>query len=229
MDWLVEARYRRSLRTRPAAAPSALGACSSGTTEIVSNEVAPGMPYVLPVLGPPASGKSTISPLIAERWGLPVVSKDALKELLFDMLGVGDVAWSVKLGQATFALLEHVVELQVCTGRPFLIDAAYSPRFENATFQHWQERYGFTAVQILCTASADELAQRFTQRALDGTRHAGHVDSERIDEFVETLDGDRYGALDLRGPILHYASDQSRGSEALLRELARVLPTPTED
>ena len=125
-------------------------------------------PYIVLVVGRPASGKSTISARIEERWGLPVVSKDAAKEILFDTMGTGDRAWSRKLGRASFALLDHVIQLQLRTGRPFLIDAAYNAELENEKFQRWQERYGFTAIQIHCTAPPDELLRRFVERARDG-------------------------------------------------------------
>ncbi|MCX7521752.1 ATP-binding protein [Microbacterium sp. STN6] len=186
--------------------------------------LAPGPQYVVLVLGRPASGKSTISSKIADRWHLPVVSKDALKESLFDSLGTGDVAWSVKLGRASFALLDQVIELQLRAGKPFLIDAAYSAEFENAKFRKWQDRYGFVAIQIHCTASPEELVRRFTRRALDGTRHPGHADTERVEEFRRVLVDGRFGLLDLRGPVLHYESERAESAQTLLHELEALLP-----
>ncbi|WP_460517381.1 AAA family ATPase [Humibacter antri] len=163
------------------------------------------------VLGRPASGKSTLSAKLTERWSLPLVSKDSVKEILFDALGAGDVEWSMRLGRASFAVLDYVIELQLRTGMPFLIDAAYTAQLENVKFQHWQERYGFEAVQILCTASPDELDRRFVARAHDGTRHPGHGDEHRIEEFRETRNDDRFGLLDLRGATL--SPDPPMGGE----------------
>jgi predicted kinase len=198
-----------------------VGFCYDGT---VYEALPSGIQYLVLVLGRPASGKSTISARIAERWGLPVVSKDALKELLFDALGTGDSAWSAKIGRASFALLDHLIELQLDTGKPFLIDAAYNAEFENAKFQRWQKQYGFVAVQIHCTASRDELVRRFTRRALDGSRHPGHADAERADEFRETLTDGRIETLDLHGPVLTYVSERADGLPAVLRELDALLP-----
>lgn len=181
-------------------------------------------PFIVLVLGRPASGKSTISAKIAEGWGLPVVAKDAVKEILFDTLGVGDVAWSVELGRASFALLDHVIELQLRTGRPFLIDAAYSAEFENAKFRRWQEAYGFEAVQIVCTAPPEEISRRFIQRVQSRTRHPGHVDGERVKEFREVLDDGRFGALDIRSTVLHYGTEQAGAEQKLLERLQALLP-----
>lgn len=183
-------------------------------------------PYVVLVLGPPASGKSTVSAEIAARWRLPLVAKDAIKETLFDTLGTGSVDWSMQLGRATFALLDHVIRLQLCTGESFVIDAAYTAEYENARYQQLQQEFGFTAVQVLCGASEDELARRFARRAADGSRHPGHRDAERVDDFFETLRGGRYDSLELRGPVLHHRSDEVESTEELLAALDRILPRP---
>jgi len=183
-----------------------------------------GASFVVLVVGRPASGKSTISATISDRWDLPLVSKDELKEVLFDWLGVEDRAWSVRLGRAAFALLDHVIELQLRTGRPFVVDAAYSAEFENEKFQKWQARFGFTAVQIHCTASSQELLRRYRQRAVDGTRHPGHGDAEAFQEFRDSLADGRAETLSLPGPILQYDSEQPDSANTLLAELTRLLP-----
>ncbi|WP_460579601.1 AAA family ATPase [Humibacter ginsengisoli] len=174
---------------------------------------------VVLVVGRPASGKSTISELVAERWSLPIVAKDAVKELLFDLLGVGDQAWSERLGRASFALLDYIIELQLRTGSSFIIDAAYNAAIESAKFQAWQERYGFTAIQVHCTASDDELVRRFTQRERDGLRHPGHADNERIDGFRASLADGRAEVLDLRGSVI---SCDTRAVEAVDDALAQL-------
>ncbi|HEY8590676.1 MAG TPA: ATP-binding protein [Naasia sp.] len=183
----------------------------------------PGPPYVVVVLGRPASGKTTISAAIAQRWSLPIVSKDALKETLFDTLGVGDRAWSARLGRAAFALLDRVIELQLQSGRPFLVDAAYNAAHENEKFQAWQRQFGFTAVQVHCTSPRDVMIERFTRRASDGSRHAGHADQQSVDEFEATLSDGRQEVLDIEGTVLRHHSDVAGGDQRLLRALDAVL------
>lgn len=43
--------------------------------------------YCILVAGMPASGKSTVAEKIAEALEIPMLSKDAIKEVLFDDLG----------------------------------------------------------------------------------------------------------------------------------------------
>ena len=181
---------------------------------------------VVLVVGRPASGKTTICRAIAERWQLPAVAKDSIKELLFDTVGTGDRDWSMSLGKATFALLDYVIELQLRAGASFIIDAAYNPAFENAKFQAWQDRFGFTAVQVHCTASTDELVRRFVQRVEDGSRHPGHADHEWVDGFRESLADGRSELLDMRGPVLTYDSQAGDARDELLEQLRRMLGDP---
>ena len=66
---------------------------------------------IILVTGLPAAGKTTVSQALSEALTLPLLSKDAIKESLFDVLGVRDREWSLQLGAAAnsvlWALLSH--------------------------------------------------------------------------------------------------------------------------
>jgi predicted kinase len=55
--------------------------------------------------GKPGSGKSTLAGIIHEKLGVPVVSKDGIKEYLFDTLGSKDREWSQTVGAASMEML----------------------------------------------------------------------------------------------------------------------------
>ena len=67
--------------------------------------------------GPPASGKTTLAQAIAAALRLPLYTKDAFKELLYDTLGTGDLEWSTKLGAAAMEILSLVVATAVDSGQ----------------------------------------------------------------------------------------------------------------
>ena len=58
------------------------------------------VPRLLIVNGLPGSGKTTLSRELAPRLGLPLISKDDIKELLFDQLGWSDREQSKRFGGA---------------------------------------------------------------------------------------------------------------------------------
>jgi predicted kinase len=188
-----------------------------------SNTNGPFDQIVVVVVGRPASGKSIISELIAERLGFPIVAKDELKEVLFEALGAGDQAWSESLGRASFALLDYVINLQLRTGASFIIDAAYNAAFENAKFQAWQKVYGFKAIQVHCTASDHELVRRFTKRQQDGLRHPGHADDQRVDSFRASLTDGRAEVLDLRGPVISCDIQVVGAVDVVLGQLEQIV------
>lgn len=63
------------------------------------------------VSGAPGAGKSTLAPPLATHLGLPLLSKDVIKEALFDTLGSVDddpLTSSRRLGAAAMTLLWHL-------------------------------------------------------------------------------------------------------------------------
>ena len=57
------------------------------------------------VSGFSCTGKTTLANKIAKRYSLPLISRDDLKESLYDSLGYSDTEWSNKLGVASYHLL----------------------------------------------------------------------------------------------------------------------------
>ena len=63
--------------------------------------------YCILVAGMPASGKSTIAVRISESLGISMLSKDSIKEVLFDDLGFHSRAEKVQLGTAAMHILYY--------------------------------------------------------------------------------------------------------------------------
>jgi predicted kinase len=61
--------------------------------------------YYVVVSGNAGSGKTTLAVPLAAELQLPLISKDSIKEALADELGLGDDAWSQRLGAASFEVL----------------------------------------------------------------------------------------------------------------------------
>ena len=53
------------------------------------------------VSGLPGSGKTALARALAGELRIPLLSKDVIKEALYDGLGIGDVEWSKRLGRAS--------------------------------------------------------------------------------------------------------------------------------
>jgi predicted kinase len=155
-----------------------------------------GTPIVV-VTGPPAGGKSTIAEILGQELHVPLLAKDPVKELLFDELGTGDVAWSQRLGRAVYPLLLHLLELELRAGRSCIVEANFDHDAAGRELGALQRRVPFHALQLVCTAEPEVLVARYAARA--GTRHPGHVDGERVDQVRAAIDAGRWRSLDLDG------------------------------
>jgi predicted kinase len=122
------------------------------------------------VSGPPASGKSTLAPVLAHELGLPLIAKDTVKDALMTVLPVPDVETSRDVGRAAVAAM-----LAVATESP--IGAVVESNFYRSVAVDLLARLPGTVVEVFCRCDRDVARSRYTDRA--GTRHAGHFDGVR--------------------------------------------------
>ena len=78
--------------------------------------------FCILVTGIPAAGKSVMAETISERLKLPVISKDAIKELLFDNVGFQSRAEKVNLGIASMEIMYYAAGQLMKTGQPFILE-----------------------------------------------------------------------------------------------------------
>jgi predicted kinase len=160
-------------------------------------------PLVVIVTGPPWAGKTTLGRTLSEELVLPFVSKDDVKEILFETLGWEDRQWSKRLGAASFEILFHILQRQLAAGKSAVVETAFIPQYHTARFLDLRDEYGFDPVQILCDAADEILSERFAERTEAGGRHPGHVDHlMSCDQVAALLRARGYGALDIGGLLL---------------------------
>jgi predicted kinase len=159
-------------------------------------------PRIIVISGLPASGKTSIASEISRRLTVPFVSRDGMKEVLFDHLDWKDREWSKKLGMASYSLLYYFIESLLRSNTSCVVESNFKPEFDNQKFWTLKEKYDFTVVQILCKADGAVLFERFKQRAESGERHPGHVDTSNYDEFKNALLSGRCDPLDMQGNVI---------------------------
>jgi predicted kinase len=159
-------------------------------------------PPLVIVTGPPASGKTTLGRTLAARLNMPFLYKDGIKETLFDALGWSDRAWSRRLGVATYALLFHLLEMELAAGRTLVIESNFDAERAGPSFLALHDRYEFRPVQICCVADGAVLLQRVRSRVTSSERHPGHDELANIAELEPILLRGRLDPLPLDGPII---------------------------
>ena len=146
--------------------------------------------YCILVTGIPAAGKSTMAKVMSEKLKLPVISKDTIKELLFDNVGFQSRAEKVKLGIASMEIMYYVAGQLMKAGQPFILENNFEYSSEHG-MKTLLEKYHYSALTITLTGDYKVIYQRFLERENSPDRHRGHVVNdcypERKENNQETL------------------------------------------
>ena len=145
-----------------------------------------------------AAGKSTFSRMIGEKFGVTVVNKDNLKEILGDTIRVDTREDNLKLSVVSFNLMSYLVEKNYGT----LVLESNFKAHELKELKEQCERLEYRVLSLIFDAENEVLHKRFIKR-LGENRHYVHKsqDFSKIDDFIPTLDALR--GLDYFGEIIN--------------------------
>lgn len=182
-------------------------------------------PVLILVLGMPGSGKTTLAKKLATELSLPLISKDDVKVMLFDVYGWKDREWSKLAGQASYAIMDYFIMEQLRTGHSLIVETPFNPEFANAKFRKWQEEYHVQYVQIYSYADAEVIRKRFKDRATNDNRHVSSVEGEQGLQDLESHIQRGVEPLDIGGEIIKIDStDFSKVDEAgIIQRLREAL------
>jgi len=126
------------------------------------------------VTGIPAAGKSTMANFLSKELKLPVISKDTIKELLFDYIGFQSREEKVRLGITSMEIMYNMAKQLMEVGQPFILEN----NFENSSKEELAallSQYHYAALTITLTGDYRTIYQRFLERNVSPDRHRGHV------------------------------------------------------
>jgi predicted kinase len=170
-------------------------------------------PFVV-VSGLAASGKTTVAEPLARALDIPLISKDAIKEALFEAVGYADSAWSKSLSRAADAALVRLAQE---------LDAAVLDNFWYAeTASDLLAPLSGPVVEVFCRCDPLVALERFEFR----TRHPGHADAERDPESMRALFVARAQKLPLGvlGPVVEVDTERRVDVEALAALVLAAAP-----
>ncbi len=136
--------------------------------------------YCILVAGMPAAGKSTMAETLGERLKLPVISKDRIKERMFDTVGFRSREEKVKLGIASMEILYYVAEQLMGAGQPFILENNFEGSEQG--IKTLLDKYRYAGLTVNLTGDYKVIYQRFLEREISPHRHRGHVVNDRYPE-----------------------------------------------
>jgi len=160
----------------------------------------PRRPLLILVSGAPASGKTVLAQRLARERRLPLLARDAYKEILFDTLGSPDRARSHELGIAAYELLYATIGYLLDAGVGAVVDCNFHRGASELMLRPLVARA--RAMLVQCETTHEERERRHSDRFRQGRRHPGHHDGVMPAEVRIDVAAGMYDALDLPIPVL---------------------------
>ncbi|EKQ56043.1 MULTISPECIES: AAA family ATPase [unclassified Clostridium] len=141
--------------------------------------------YIILIAGMPASGKTTFAKRLSEELQIPMVSKDEIKEILFDTVGFHSREEKVALGVGSMNIMYLFAESLMRTNKLIILEN----NFENISKPKLQElinKYHCTPITVLFDGDMKTIYNRFIERDKSPTRHRGHVVNTEYPESINS-------------------------------------------
>ena len=182
-------------------------------------------PTIIIVTGRPAAGKSTFAKWLSQELKFSLVSKDSIREELFDRLGWKDRKWAQDLGKASVDMMFYFAKAELIVGHSIIMDNAFYPPISNPRFQALKAQFNVKSIQIVCDSDRETLFRRFKERADSGTRHPGHGDHDVLDELYVNLADSSSPILDIGGSVIEVdTTDFAKVDyQEILRQVKKLL------
>lgn len=131
-------------------------------------------PKVVIIQGAPASGKTTLANRLKEELpDLILLSKDTIKEFLFDTQPTGDREWSSVLGRASIRAMYVLAEEFLKAEKDVILECAFFTEYAVDDVK----ALGVPTLELYCHCDETIRQKRFKERR-STSRHPGHLDQE---------------------------------------------------
>lgn len=146
------------------------------------------MKKLIIMTGDLATGKTTFSKILSERYNIEAYNKDTIKEVLGDTIGFTNREENLKLSHGTIGVMTHIFEKYAATGHDLILEANFH-RDEIGKLKEIANMYGVEVLTLVFEAELHTLYERFVHRIEFENRHpvhksAGLVDFEAFEEYI---------------------------------------------
>ena len=143
------------------------------------------MKKIILIGGDLASGKSTYSNILGDKYNILVINKDNLKEILGDTIIVNNREENKKLSVISFDLICYLIKKNK---NNIIIESNFKP-YEMDVLKELCNELDYDVLSLVFKGNNEILHQRFLNR-LNENRHYVHKsqDFTNIEDFIKTLE-----------------------------------------
>jgi predicted kinase len=164
------------------------------------------------VSGAPGTGKTSLAAPLATELGFPLLSKDDIKETLWDALDLpsADLSWSRKVGGSAMEVLWALAAR--CPSA--ILEAPFRPH----SARERQRLVSLDAqfIEVHCSCSPAEAIRRYNMRAHQ--RHPTHVVRVLTPEHLAEFDGPMHV-----GPVIEVNTEEVVDIQRMARRICELL------
>jgi predicted kinase len=157
-------------------------------------------PDLLIVSGAPGSGKTTLAHRLGATLGLPVLTKDDFKEVLYETTGAPNRLSSTQLGHAAIVLLLSVANRLLQARVSLVVECNFYRGLAESQLEPLIQ--GRRVVLVHCQGEPKTIIRRFRERAEGGKRHPCHHNAEALPRLEAQLGDGTFEPLALDVPTL---------------------------
>ena len=165
------------------------------------------------LFGPPGAGKSCVGQSLSEKLGALYYSKDEIKEVLFDSLGIKNSAWSRQLAVTANDILFSLIQKSLLISQDLIVETNISLEKDIKSVYEIFSRNSNALVEIYLTADKNTLMDRVVNRWNSGARHIGHVDNRRLNDIEAYIDNEESVPINLGHKLIKIDSSSTTISE----------------
>jgi predicted kinase len=122
-------------------------------------------PLLIIVTGSPASGKTTLAHILADKINCPLISRDELKEGLINTLNVAHIQMDKSYDMHVYNTFFETTDLLISKGISIVIEAAFQDKLWRPKLLNLLDKAEIRIV--ICKTNPDLIKNRFDKRLLD--------------------------------------------------------------
>ena len=96
---------------------------------------------------------------LSQELKIPLVSKDSIREELFNCLGWKDRKWAQLLGKVSVDMMFYFAGVELGVGHSVIMDNAFYPPISTQRIRSLKEQFHAETIQVVCDSDRETLFQ----------------------------------------------------------------------